>query len=120
MRRKLNDEIIIKTVSNYPNQTQTQLADLLDCSQSTVSNYIRKLVDAGKIRQEVNTDGVYYYTLPEYKFKVEAPVKIVDGYEKFMSDLKSEFRASLDKRVRDYLNEQYKKIMHNLVQDLHI
>lgn len=120
MRKKLNDEIIIKTVRNHPNQTQTQLADLMDCAQSTVSNYIRKLVDAGKVRQTADTNGIYHYSMPEYKFTVEAPIKVVDGYEKFMSDLKSEFRASLDKRVRDYLNEQYKKIMQNLVQDLHI
>lgn len=122
MRRKLTDDLIITTVTHHPNQTQTQLADLMDCAQTTVSSNIRKLVDAGKIRQEVDTNGVYHYFIPEYKFKCEVPVKqvIIDTHEKFINDLKAEFRASLDKSVRDYLNEQYKKIMIELTQDLGI
>ena len=118
MKRKLTDELIIRTVKNHPNQTQTQLAELMDCSNTTVSNNISKLVNEGKIRQEVDINGVYHYTMPEYKFTCELPVKVVDTHNKFVQELKAEFRANLDKRVRAYLNEQYKKIMADLIQDL--
>lgn len=122
MKRKLTDEIIINTVRENDGKTQVELAALMNCAQTTVSNNIRKLVDSGKIVQLVNTNGVYYYTLPERTKPVIAPPVVervvIDTHQSFMADLKAEFKASLDKRVRAYLNDQYKKIMADLVQDL--
>ena len=123
MRKKLNREIIMDAVMTNPNKTQAQLATIMGCAQSTVSKYIRELVDNGDIHQTVDTSGVYHYSIPEQPIVIEQPIKqiepiIIDGYEKFMTDVKNQMRTELDKRVRTYLNEQYVKMMKKLVEDL--
>lgn len=126
--RKFTDEQLINAVAQNQNITQPQLAEILNCSVSAVSNNIRRIVQEGLLVQKADNNGVYHYEVPEQKRPVtvhtiqkvvEIPLEVpVDQTKIWINEIKADLKRDLDVKVRDFLNKQYKRMIGELTAEL--
>lgn len=132
--RKFTDEQLVNAVKQHQNITQADLAKVMDCSVTTISNNIRHIVKEGRLIQTADNYGVYHYDVPaqevpvtvhtvekviEVPKVVEVPFEVpVDQTKIWINEVRQEIRRELDAKVRSYLNNLYLKMMQTLTQEL--